>query len=122
MIASAADPDQWRQDIPALEPLPLPVELRTSNAFVGGAPTAQFTRAPHDSSVPKDRAIHLAAGSVPMARNEDGSLLGGFVGDPFGGDIGRAAMPRTDAEDRAARKKVAAEIDKEDAANDRSKR
>lgn len=111
-INSHQDENLWRQTLPELEALELPAELRASSAVAAADPaTDQLNRKPFDPNEPKDRAMRLAAGSTSMSRNPDGTLSAGSVQSPFGGNSAGAAMPRTEAEDRAARKKVAAELE-----------
>lgn len=107
MITRDRDPDFWRRNLPELEPLELPAELLAPGAIANPA-TSQRTAKPFDPTLPKDHALRMAAGAVPAPRNPDGTLPGSVV-NPFGGNANSGVPPpRTDAEDRARRKEIAA--------------
>lgn len=72
----------------------------------------QGTRKPVDPNLPKDYDLRMASGAVPVERNPDGTIAGASVRHPF--EAQRFAMvPRTDAEELAARRKVAKKLDAE---------
>ena len=55
-----------------------------------------------------------ALGQVPLARNPDGTIPGASLRNPFDTGTGGVPTPRTEAEERRARAKVAADIAAED--------
>jgi hypothetical protein len=75
----------------------------------------QPTTASSHTDQPRDHASRMVAGAVPAERNPDGTLRSVSGPNAFVGNSG-VAVPRTEAQDRAARRKVAAEISKEDGA------
>ena len=96
--------------LPDLEQGPeLPEELRRPKSVVAPAYIDQRTSKSFAPDEPKDYAIRMAAGSTPLPRNEDGTITGGYVPEAFGGPR-HARVPRTEAQDRAALKKVATDI------------
>lgn len=110
-ITASDDPALWRANLPALKAVDIPVELRASAAAANPA-TDQVTRAPHDPRRPKDHAIRMAGAAVPSPRNPDGSIADGSFPE-WGGAKRFAMVPRTDAEELAARRKVASELGSE---------
>jgi hypothetical protein len=87
--------------LPALEQCPeLPEEFQQPETIEPKTEVDQRTT-PFDP---------MAAGAVPRERNADGTLAGGSVRHPFEGTR-TAVVPRTDAEELAARRKVAEDLE-----------
>jgi hypothetical protein len=104
--ALAFDPtDAWRSDLPIVDELQLPEALRSLRVR------------PASVSATDQRLTEAPPPAAPPARNEDGTLVGAHVQDPFGSR--HAIMPRTEAQERAARRQVAADIAAEDISRER---
>lgn len=100
--------------LPALEQCPeLPDEFQRPAA--PKADVDQSARAAFDPSLPKDHAIRMEGGSTPARRNEDGTIAGAHVSEPFAAQR-FAPVPRTDAEELAARRRVADDLAPKDGA------
>lgn len=105
--AAAAD------HLPSLEQCPqLPEEFQRPQR-VASNPSVDQRGKPFDPDLPKDHALRMASGSTPAPRKTDGTLADFSDRVPFEDRKG-VAVPRTEAEDRAAHRKVAAEVAKED--------
>jgi hypothetical protein len=109
LINADADPDFWRRNLPELEALELPEELRAATTVVSGPHVDQVGARTFDPMVPKDQAMRRAAGAQPIPRNPDGTPAGSAP-------LNVVRAPRTEAEDRARRATIAAELEAEDAA------
>jgi hypothetical protein len=101
------DPNFWRLNLPELEPLELPEELRAVTTVISGPYVDQVGGRTFDPTVPKDQAMRLAAGAKPIPRSPDGTPAGSVP-------VNVVPRPRTEAEDRARRKKIAAELEAAD--------
>jgi len=100
--------------LPGLEHCPeLPEEFRRSKTIAAKQEVDQRGK-PFDPNLPKDHALRMAAGSVPAPRNADGTRADVSIRDPWLGNTSGAVVPRTEAQSRAARAKVAAEVAAED--------
>lgn len=103
------DPEAWRENLPELEDLELPAVLRPAPAPLADSSVSQLTRKPFDPTVSADHDLRMAAGSTPADREADGTLTGvslrhSRVGNDF------VPAPRTEAQERAARKRIADEL------------
>lgn len=102
--------------LPSLEQCPqLPEEFQRPKV-VASNPAVDQRGKSFDPNLPKDYALRMTSGSVPAPRNADGSPAGASVRHALGDDINRGIFPRTEAQSRAARRNVEAEVAKEDGA------